>query len=138
MACGKGASYSGSEGNFSYSITIGSNGTAFNFNYNAYSFPDRFNVFLPNGTRIFTKMAGTAGNPSRDCTCSKCMSEQTFANGNINLPRPKGVSSVLVIVNGYCPGMTSMHQGVNSGRRVLRPDPGKHANLDPMTHTSTV
>jgi hypothetical protein len=72
----------------------------------ACSYPDRFNVFLPNGTRIFSIMSGQPGKPSRSCYCNLCKvnNEETFANGFVTLPRPKGVTSVQVVVNGYCPG----------------------------------
>lgn len=98
--------FSGNEGNFTYSITIGTKGSTFNFDYNGYSYPDRFNVYLPNGTRIFTKMAGQPGKPSPSCYCPLCKvnNEETFANSNVNLTRPFGVSAIKVVVNGYCPG----------------------------------
>jgi hypothetical protein len=104
VGCGKAKAFSGNEGDFSFQITIGTGGPNFKFTYNAYSFPDRFNVFLPNGTRIFTKLAGTPGFPSSSCKCGKCMSEMTYKNDFVMLPRPTGVSSVRVVVNGYCAG----------------------------------
>lgn len=115
VACGSAKTFSGNEGNYTYSITIGTAGSTFNFAYNAYNLPDRFNVFLPNGTRIFTRLSGTPGKPSKDCKCSLCRSEETFTNSNINLKRPTGVSSVRVVVNGYCKGRASVHQGAPGG-----------------------
>jgi hypothetical protein len=104
VQCGKTKTFQGKEGNFSFSITIGNAGPNFNFTFDAYQLPDRFSVFLTNGTRIFTRLAGTPGKPSKDCYCSKCTGEETFANGWVILPRPSGVSTVQVVVNGYCLG----------------------------------
>lgn len=131
VACGSVKSFSGNEGDFNYSINIGTKGKNFNFAWDGYSFPDRFNVFLPNGTRIFTRMAGKPGNPSRSCTCSKCMSEETFANGNINLKRPPGVSSVKVVVNGYCPSRWT------GSMRRMRTYQGTRGTADACDNAST-
>lgn len=106
VACNKELVYSGKEGTTNVSVNIGTNGPKFRFDFNAYQMPDRFNVYA-NGTLIFTRLAGTpnkAGKASSPhCFCGAC-SGQTSANGFVILDRPKGVSTVLVSVNGYCTG----------------------------------
>jgi hypothetical protein len=96
--------YTGNVGNKTMSVNIGTNGTRFRFDFNAYNMPDRFSVFLRNGTRIFTRLAGTPGNPSsKHCFCSSCKGV-TLPNGYVVLDRPIGESTVRVEVYGYCSG----------------------------------
>jgi hypothetical protein len=103
--CGKAKSYNGAEGNFTYSIPIGNNGTTFNFTMTAYSIPDRFSVFVPNGTMIFSRPSeAKRTSPTKSgCICTACGGTTTL-DGTETLPRPPGVSTVRVLVNGYCAG----------------------------------
>jgi hypothetical protein len=104
VPCNGGVSFNGEEGTYTYSVTIGTAGPLFTFNYNGNNQPDRFTVKAPDGTVLFTKLAGLPGNPSQACICPACASEETFPNGSVILARPIGVSTVQVIVNGYCGG----------------------------------
>lgn len=107
VACNKETSYSGGNFNITFGINIGTNGTRFRLDYNAYWMPDRFSVFLPNGTQILDILAGwptqSGQQKSAKCNCNSCVGV-TYPNGGVALDRPVGVSWVRVVVNGYSTG----------------------------------
>jgi hypothetical protein len=111
VACDRDFTETGGKGTKNATVNIGTSGPKFTFWFNAYQMPDQFNVFLPNGTRIFSRLAGTPSKPNKNsphCYCGECKG-QTFANivypsPGVVLDRPRGVSAFLVSVNGYCTG----------------------------------
>lgn len=104
VACGSTLNYNGVEGDYTFSVAIGNAGDKFDFTYDAKRYPDRMTVTTPDGTVLFTGLFGTpsvGGKDSVDCTCNACKGVVS-PNGVTTLTRPAGVTTVLVIVNGYC------------------------------------
>lgn len=98
-------------------MAIGTGGPTFDFLYDGSTIPDGFTVSLPNGTVIFSVLAGD--DPS--CDCPGCVGEEVFPNGNVTLARPPGVSIVEVLVNGYCDSTSWQFSTSCAGARLQNP-----------------
>jgi hypothetical protein len=95
-------------GTYEYNITIGTKGPTFWFQWNAYTIPDTYSIFLPNGTLHHRILAGE----SKQCTNkNKCIiaaspggCQGTFSSqkNKRELARPFGVSWVRLVVTGHC------------------------------------
>ncbi|KAL4426096.1 hypothetical protein ABPG77_002682 [Micractinium sp. CCAP 211/92] len=70
VKCDTTLAYSGSDGTFTYSVTIGTAGPHFTFSYETYSIPDHLIVTDSKGTVLFDKIVGD----SYYCSQSGCTS----------------------------------------------------------------
>jgi hypothetical protein len=91
----------GFKGTYEVNVTIGTEGPDFEFQWNAYKVPDRFEVYLPNGTRILNVLAGDKNWCKKDDCSSGCQGD-VRKNDKETLNRPVGVSWVRLVVTGYC------------------------------------